>query len=77
MTNADVSLMAMKDIVEPMVNPFTGNIMTDDEKGKDRQYISTWNAFHDQTDEFSFLNVKYLVFKNREVLNPANWGSAE
>ena len=77
MTNADTSLMAMKDIIEPAVNPFTKEVMTDTDKENNEQYISTWTTFTDKMDEYTFLDVRYLEMKNHEVLNPANWRLAE
>ncbi len=41
MTNGDVPTLAMKDIIEDPVNPFTGKAINSDEKTAHKQYVSS------------------------------------
>ena len=60
MTNADVPTLAVNGIIENPVNPFTGKLISSDEKTAHDQYIMTsgeWN----------------VDINNGNTLLPANW----
>ena len=62
MTNGDVPALAMKDLIDEPVNPFTGNIINSDEKTAHDQYIidaDEWNISENHGNTF----------------NPARWYS--
>ena len=75
MTQADVPTIALKDIIENPVNPFTGKAITDKEKSAhpqvvttSRKYIVTENngTVYDTSDG-DFLSV------HDDIFNPDNW----
>ncbi len=50
MTNADVPVLAMKDLIKDPVNPYTGKPINNDQKTKRPQYVvedKTWYSVHD------------------------------
>lgn len=60
MTNADVPVIAAKGLIENPVNPFTGNLITNDEKTAHEQYV--------------ILSNEYLVDTNNgNTYLPARW----
>ena len=52
MTNADVPFLAMKNLIEEPVNPFTGETISDDEK-KSPQYVSASHDFEPEINHGS------------------------
>jgi YidC/Oxa1 family membrane protein insertase len=73
MTNADTSLLAMKDIIANPVNPFTGKSLTDHKK--DGITISTMRLtdFNDHSRyTYKITNNAWLHVKDN-IFEPANW----
>lgn len=75
MTNADVPLLLMKDIVENPVNPYTGNKMDDTIK-KERGAIvttnSSWSPDQHGANEFSIKENEWYTVKNN-IFDIENW----
>ena len=75
MTNADVPLIALKDIVENPINPFTGKELNDDIKKTQGAIVttnSTWSP--DQHDPYTFKigdDEWYTVKDN--IFDSSNW----
>ena len=78
MTNADVPLMALKDLVDP-VNPFTGNLLTDNSK-KDgvvvtinhlpQAYLHGKNKFKIQNNQWVHIHDNIFDKKNWSYIKP-------
>ena len=63
MTNADVPVLAVKDIIRDPRNPFTGNIISDDEKNAHDQFILT--------------DGDWAIAQKRNTFLPATWASVK
>ncbi len=77
MTNADTPLLALKDIVEDPVNPFTGNALTDDKKRDPEQlvaYVEDFNPFTNNGNAFRTLH--WYANKN-DPLDLSAWRRVE
>ncbi len=81
MTIADTPTLAVKDIIDDPVNPFTGNEIINDEKTAHDQYITSCTYFQPathkyvfKTDDFDWYSVHDDVFDmdNWKNLGPAN-----
>lgn len=75
MTNADVPLLLMKDIVENPVNPFTKNPMNDKikvEKGAIVTTNSTWSPDQHGQNTFSIKDDQWYTVKDN-IFNIENW----
>lgn len=46
MTNADVPFLAVQDIIENPINPFTGNVISIDDKKQKKQYVTGAHKWH-------------------------------
>ena len=78
MTTADVPQLALKDVVENYINPFTGkDLLTESFKSDDNQYAlftTNWSdplptEFKYETDDENY----WYKLSNRDVRDPANW----
>lgn len=73
MTNADVPALALKDLIENPINPFTGNPITNDAKLSGMQYIIRSNNWHtDKNNGNTFLPSKWATVKDN-IWNKDNW----
>ena len=54
MTNADVPVLAVKDIIPRPVNPFTGKVISDEEKHAHPQLVTSSENFAPPADETTF-----------------------
>ena len=77
MTQADTPLLAFRGIVENPVNPATGVPVMDVDKQNNEQVVCStpWNASINTGT--TFMNPKYYVLRNHDVLNPENWEKKE
>ena len=73
MTNADVPTIAMKDIIENPINPFTGKEINSDEKTAHDQYVnSSWEWDIEINNGNTYLPAKwYSVHDDMRDIN--NW----
>lgn len=73
MTNADVPTLALKDIVQNPLNPFTGNPINNDAKNTEKHYIIRSNNWHtDKNNGNTFLPSKWAVVKDN-IWDKNNW----
>ena len=72
MTNGDVPTLAVKDIIENPVNPFTGNKINSDEKAAHKQYVVGSNAQANDREDTTFLSARWYSVHS-DMRNPANW----
>ncbi len=75
MTNADVPLLLLQDLVENPVNPYTGNLMTDSikkEKGAVVTTNSTWSPDQHGLNTFSIKENEWYTVKDN-IFDTANW----
>lgn len=73
MTNADVPTLAVNGIIENPVNPFTGKLISSDEKTAHDQYIMTsgeWNV--DINNGNTFLPANWYTIHD-DIWNKDNW----
>ena len=75
MTNADVPLLLLKNLVENPVNPYTGKPMTDSikkEKGAVVTTNSTWSPDQHSSTTFSIKENQWYTVKDN-IFDTANW----
>lgn len=73
MTNADVPTLAMKDLINNPINPFTGNPVNSEAKMNGVQYVtmsSEWGV--EKNNGYSFLPSQWLAVKD-DIWNKDNW----
>ena len=73
MTNADTPILAMKDLIENPVNPFTGKAITDAAKDEPRQYIAytwAWSPKRNKGKQYSSLD---WLSTGHDVFNLDEW----
>lgn len=73
MTNADVPSLAMKDLIDNPVNPFTGKAITSNEKNEHEQYIinsSDWDITLNNGNTFN--SAKWISVKDN-IWEKDNW----
>jgi arylsulfatase A-like enzyme len=78
MTNADVPFLALENIIDNPVNPFTGTKIFNNAK-KDPLYIAVSGSLHlgsPDTARFT-LNPKMDYYVHDNIFDPANWEKAE
>jgi hypothetical protein len=76
MTNADVPVLAVKDIISDPVNPFTGKPLTNEAK-KDGVYVTTNGvsmAFRHPKNLFK-IDKDQWIFVRSNIFDPENWNS--
>ncbi|MGP1458108.1 MAG: YidC/Oxa1 family membrane protein insertase [Treponema sp.] len=77
MTNADVPSLALADLIENPVNPFTGNPITQDAK-KDPVYIAISGTQLLGTNAYQFLiDPKQDFYVHGNLFEPENWVPAD
>jgi hypothetical protein len=74
MSNADVPVLAMKDIIENPVNPFTGKTVSDDYK-KNKLHIVV-GRLNDMNDRQYLLDPQKDYYVHGNIFEPANWEKA-
>ncbi|GMO29098.1 MAG: YidC/Oxa1 family membrane protein insertase [Termitinemataceae bacterium] len=74
MTNADVPMLATKDIIENPVNPATGKILLSDQKQKG-VFITNNDLFiaHRHNKNTFKINDDEWIFVHDNIFDPANW----
>ncbi len=73
MTNADVPTLALEGLIENPVNPFTGNVITNDEKTAHEQYIIISSIYDVNTNNGNtFLPGKWVSIKD-SIRDRENW----
>ena len=73
MTNGDVPTLAVKDIIDKPVNPFTGKAISDEEKYAHEQHVflsSDWDV--EKNNGNTFLPGVWLAVQN-DMRKPSNW----
>lgn len=77
MTNADVPTLAIKDLVDKPVNPFTKKLVNNDEKFKHEMYIiesAEYEFRHNKGPEY--VNARWFAVKNN-IWDKNNWRLAK
>lgn len=77
MTNADTPVLALKDLVEKPVNPFTGQPVTDRDKEKEVQKVCLTSWDTTVNNGYTFMDPVFYAVRNGDVRNPENWSRAE
>jgi hypothetical protein len=75
MTNADVPLLTLQNIVDNPKNPFTGNALTSEYK-TNGVYITTNHLFmaRDHNGQNTFkINKNQWIYVHDNIFNTANW----
>ncbi len=77
MTNADTPYLAMKDLIDNQVNPFTNSpIYQPDAKNADKMYVlytDNWNPIKDSTQfDAEGVNIWYSLY-NQDIFDMENW----
>ena len=75
MTNADVPLLVLEGIIEDPVNPFTGNLLTDQIKKEGNLLITTADDF-DQDDDGNTLNTDsgvWYMLTGHNIFDKSSW----
>lgn len=72
MTNADVPSLAMKDIIQNPKNPFTGNVISDDEKTAHDQFIFTRDWDNTEQDANVFPPASWAGVRDN-IWDKSNW----
>ena len=75
MTNADVPVLATKDIFQDPVNPFTGKVISDQEKREHPQIVTTSHKNNINTNNgtcFDTSDGEFLSVHD-DIFNPDNW----
>ena len=75
MTNADVPALAVKDIIQNPVNPFTGKVISDKEKREHPQIVTTSHKNNINTNNgtcFDTSDGEFLSVHD-DIFNPDNW----
>ena len=73
MTNADVPVIAFRDLIAHPVNPFTGNEITDAMKANNEQYPIHTDFRLTGKKSVGFKNFRKIVMRNHYMFDPANW----
>jgi hypothetical protein len=78
MTNADVPSLALKDLIDNPINPFTGNPITDENK-KRPLYIAMSGSIHLSASVATqfVLNPKEDYYVHDNIFDPNNWKGVE
>lgn len=77
MTNADVPSLALKDLIENPVNPFTGNPITQDAK-KQPVYIAISGTQLLGSNAYQFfIDPKQDFYVHGNLFDPKNWVRVE
>ena len=79
MTQADTPYLAVKNIIDNPVNPFTGKIISDKEKTSHPQVITTcrkWNLSENTGTKFDTASCEYYSVHD-DIFNPDNWERVE
>ncbi|WP_461246039.1 YidC/Oxa1 family membrane protein insertase [Treponema sp. R6D11] len=76
MTNADVPSLAMKDLVENPVNPFTGNVITTTNQ-KDNPQLILIERVHNRNENIIYLNPKNTYYVHDNIFDEKNWTKPE
>jgi hypothetical protein len=76
MTNADVPALAMKDLIENPVNPFTGNAITTTTKNEKPQLILI-NKVQDKNENEIELNAENTYYVHDNIFDEKNWTRPE
>ncbi len=74
MTNADVPLIAMKDLIDAPVNPATGKSLSDDIKYAPEIHVyrvGEWNPKYN--NGFTFAEGDWAAFYGGDIYDPGNW----
>jgi YidC/Oxa1 family membrane protein insertase len=78
MSNADVPAIALRDLIEEPVNPFTGNAIDQNDKRRPLYIAVSGSSGLDDPDEARLsLNPKMDFWVHDNVFNPANWEQVE
>ena len=73
MTNADVPVLAMEGLIQSPVNPFTGKVISSDEKNAHDQFIIVSNDWHVETNSGnSYLPAQWVSVRD-DIWNRENW----
>ena len=73
MTNADVPTLTMAGLIENPVNPYTGNVISNDEKLNGRQYIITDTTNFSEIVEKNTFPQSTFWGVVEDMRNPDNW----
>ncbi len=73
MTNADTPTIAFDGLIDNPVNPATGVPVRNEDKQADEHVICSCKGNYDSGVETVYPDARYYVFKNRNVMNLANW----
>ena len=73
MTNADVPVLAFDGLIDDPVNPFTGKLITDDEKYAHDQLIILSNEFDIATNNGTAFLPSGWVSVKEDIWNKDNW----
>lgn len=71
MTNADVPTLALKDLIDSPINPYTGNPINNNQKTERVQYVfdnNRWLSVHDNIYDLSNWDVVDLDFANKSII---------
>jgi len=72
MTNADVPFLAMKDLIETPVNPFTGNSITSSDQ-KNKPQLILIDKVHDKNENEIELNSQNSYYVRDNIFDEKNW----
>lgn len=74
MTNADVPTIAMSNIIDSPVNPYTGNKINSNSKFDNVHYINTSTKFDVEVNNGNtFLPARWIKFEGNNVWNKDSW----
>ena len=73
MTNADTPTLAVNNLVDQPVNPFTGNPITSDAKYSGELYTYETDAHVETNNGYVFTDPQILVFRGNDIRNIENW----
>lgn len=79
MTNADVPVMAFKDLIDSPLNPFTGKALNDNEKYAHDQYVTTSPHFELKENTGNTFNTgdSYWYSVHDNIFDKSNWKREE
>ena len=78
MTNADVPLIAMKDLIDDPVNPATGKSVSDDTKYASEIHVYRVGEWNPKINNgFTFLKGDWAAFSGGDIYDPKNWKTIE
>ena len=77
MTNADTPYIATKDVIDNPVNPFTGNVISDDAKDNPVQYVFESDLWETGDNDGNVFNPGrwYMVY-TEDIWNQYGWNIA-